>query len=91
MKRTTLSIDLEPVQVTMGFWMSLSRALDAWARLQNAQAAKLMRPYDQTSAEEQIKAAFDAHPGAWRPDPENWFREGWIAGWNAAKEDTPND
>lgn len=36
--------------------------------------------------EERIKADFQSHPGSWRPDPENWFREGWFAGYNARNE-----
>lgn len=31
--------------------------------------------------EEHIRADFKAHPGSWRPDPENWFREGWLTGY----------
>jgi hypothetical protein len=34
--------------------------------------------------EERIKADFQKHPGSWRPDPENWYREGWLAGFDAA-------
>lgn len=30
--------------------------------------------------EARIRADFEKHPGSWRPDPENWFREGWLAG-----------
>jgi hypothetical protein len=35
------------------------------------------------ATEERIKADFAKHPGSWRPDPQNWFREGWCAGFAA--------
>ena len=37
--------------------------------------------------EEQIQDDFKKHPGSWRPDPENWYREGWITGYNAAEKE----
>lgn len=39
--------------------------------------------------EQRIQADFQKHPGAWRKDPEGWFREGWIAGYNARRKDGP--
>jgi hypothetical protein len=35
--------------------------------------------------EDRIKADFQKHPGSWRPDPENWYREGWLAGFNVRR------
>jgi hypothetical protein len=39
MKRMKVSLGPEPI--TVGVWMALARAIDAWARLQNARAVEI--------------------------------------------------
>jgi hypothetical protein len=38
---------------------------------------------DAETWEERIRADFANHPGSWQPDPQNWYREGWLTGYAA--------